>query len=87
MMYEKVMKYYVVINVPEHSGYLVEMDPDEIWSGMNPGGWTYQDICGSHGNVMFQTFDEEEAKETLEKYLDCDKAKRGEYCYTHNPGC
>jgi hypothetical protein len=76
--------YIVIVNSAEHSGFVCEVDYDNIWSSYNPDGWTYQEICGPHGAVWAKEDSKEEAQKTLDSFLECDAVERGEYCYTHN---
>jgi hypothetical protein len=78
-------KYLVIENGPKHSGYVAEVDIDNIWqANFNEDGWTYQQIAGN-GNVAGEYDTEEEAQEHLDAFLECDAPETGKYCYTHNP--
>jgi hypothetical protein len=78
------MEYIVIGNIGKHNGWIEEVDPATIWSGSNPNGWTYQQLCGSHGTVLGEYQTEAEAQERLNEWLQCPAAERGDYCYTHN---
>lgn len=82
---QKKTVYVVVGETAAHDGGIGYMDPDDRWSNDNPGGWTYQDVCGAHGHVLLETEDKEEADRALAEWLQCPAAERGDYCYTHNP--
>lgn len=69
--------HFAIINHAEHSGHY-HFEPDD-------DGWTYQQITGSHGSVLYEGDSEEEARDKLAAYLECDSMERGEYCYSHNP--
>ncbi len=79
------MQYYVITFPGSHEGYVVEMNTEDIWSNENPGGWTYNQICGSHGNIHGEYSTREKAEEVLDKWLECDSKEKGTYCYAHNP--
>ncbi|MCP4394889.1 MAG: hypothetical protein GY804_11585 [Alphaproteobacteria bacterium] len=78
------IKFLVIINNGEHSGSVAKVDMDEIWSNDNPHGWTYQYICGPHGSVLGEHESRKVAQTELDKYLECDAAEKGRYCYSHN---
>ena len=77
--------YLVIVNRAAHDGYIQKVNMDNSWSNENPHGWTYQQICGSHGQVWCETESESEAKNELAEYLKCDSVETGKYCFTHNP--
>lgn len=76
--------HFAVGRTDEHSGHLAERDSDSIWCNENPSGWTYQDITGAHGDVLYEGPSKEEAQSALDKWLECDAEAKGTYCYTHN---
>lgn len=78
------MSYIVIGNIGAHDGWIEEADPANIWSGENPNGWTYQQLCGSHGTVLGEYTTHSEAQTHLSDWLRCPAAERGDYCYTHN---
>ncbi len=77
--------FIAVGNNAEHSGFVTQLDRADIWTSDNPGGWTYQDACGSHGTVLGEFDTEAEARSCLREFLVCPAAAVGSYCYTHNP--
>lgn len=77
--------YYAIINQGEHNGRIIQMDENDIWTGDNPNGWTYQGICGPHGQVLAENEDRSKVEATLNEWLKCDSVETGHYCYTHNP--
>ena len=79
------IKYFVIVNRGEHSGFVDDVDMDKIWRADNQNGWTYQQLTGPHGQVWGTYDTKAEARLELKKYLKCDAAERGDYCYTHNP--
>ena len=79
------IKYLVIVNNAEHSGFTPKVDFDTSWSNENPYRWTYQDITGPYGTVMNECDTISEAQELLNKYLECDAKEKDRYCYTHNP--
>jgi hypothetical protein len=46
---------------------ICKVDYNNGWSNNNPGGWTYQDYCHSHGRVSLETIDRLEAEEFANK--------------------
>ncbi len=44
--------FIVVVNVAARTGSVVQMERDDIFSGDNPGGWTDQDVTGSHETIL-----------------------------------
>jgi len=76
--------YITVINKGTHSGYVAgPFLRAQMWSNQNPHGLTYQDICGPHGQVLVEGHISE-CEQALKKWLDCPRARAGQYCYTHN---
>lgn len=72
-------------NVAEHSGFVTSRSADDGWTPENESGWTYQEVCGSHGTVLHEGDGEDDARKILDAWLVCDAPERGIYCYTHNP--
>lgn len=80
------IKYAVVCNIGEHSGYVTKVELDDIWTGENPEGWTEQQLSGPHGHVAGYYASKDEACAILDEFLVCDAVQTGRYCYSHNPG-
>jgi len=78
--------FIVVGDIAAHSGFVTEEFAEDIWSSDNPGGWTYQHVCGSHGTAIGEFTTRKEAEECLREFLKCDSVDNGTYCYSHNPG-
>ena len=78
------IKYLVVVNNAEHSGFTSKQDYDKIWCTENPNGWTYQDITGPYGHVFEERDTKAEAIAILDKWLECNAEENDTYCYTHN---
>lgn len=76
-------QFIVVVDDAAHDGFIEEVDLDDIWTGDNPEGWTWQDICGP-GSIHGKHDTREGAEKSLEEYLVCSAAEEGRYCYTHN---
>lgn len=68
--------FFAVGDVGAHDGY-VTARVGPAWPV--PGGWTYQDITGAHGTVLYEGTTREEAQRELDAWLVCDD----EHCYTH----
>ncbi len=77
-------QFIVVVDDAAHDGFVEEVELDRIWTGNNPDGWSWQDVCGAHGTVRDRCDTREEANKSLEEYLVCHAAEEGRYCYTHN---
>ena len=80
------IKFMVIGNIAAHSGHIAKVDYDDIWqANYNENGWTYQQIEGPYGTCLGEYDTEAEADAHLAEWLECDAAKEGRYCYTHNP--
>ena len=77
--------YVTVGDVGAHEGFVTGHAADDAWLPEHPSGWTYQEVTGAHGTVLYEGPDVEEAQRVLDAWLDCPAARDGRYCYTHNP--
>lgn len=68
-----------------HEGHITSEWADNAWVPGNDDGWTYQQITGPHGAVLYEGPDENEARRVLVDWLKCDAMETGRYCYAHNP--
>lgn len=81
----KNFQWFVITNTGEHTGRVVRVDLDDAWTNDNPSGWRYQELIGAHGELRGRHDVETQANRELAKFLECDAAEKGRYCYSHNP--
>ena len=74
--------YFAVGDHAAHDGFTTSR-AGPAWPA--EGGWTYQDVAGPHGNVIYEGASEADAVAALNAFLVCDAPTTGAYCYTHNP--
>lgn len=67
--------WFTVGDIAAHDGSVFSVIGDD---------WTYQELCGSHGTVLYEGPSEAEARRILAEWLQCDSVDKGTYCYTHN---
>ncbi len=77
--------WFAVCDVAAHEGHITSEWADNVWGSGHESGWTYQEVTGAHGRVLYEGPDEEEARAVLAKWLECDSPEKGTYCYAHNP--
>lgn len=73
--------HFAVGNTGEHSGFTATRQGPAFPA---EGGWTFQDVIGAHGHILYEGPSAEEAQEALDKFLVCTAPADGAYCYTHN---
>lgn len=74
--------YFTVGDIAAHDAHVTYEDGPP-WPAR--GGWTYQDITGSHGTVIYEGPSEADAEKARAEFMKCDAQENGAYCYTHNP--
>ena len=70
--------FFAVGDVGAHDGFVTSRVTADIWTGQNPGGWTYQDVTGAHGTILHEGT-ENECRTKLDSWLQCSDDR----CYTH----
>ena len=70
--------FFAVGDVGAHDGFVTSRVVADIWTGQNPGGWTYQDVAGAHGTILHEGT-EIECQAKLDSWLRCSDDR----CYTH----
>lgn len=79
------MIHFAVGDVAAHEGYVTKRHADDAWTPEQPNGWTYQEVTGAHGRVLYEGPSEEKARAELDAWLVCDAPETGRCCYAHNP--
>jgi len=74
--------FVAVIDVAAHEGGVVG-PLGAAWPA--EGGWTEQELCGAHGQILIEHTDRAVVEAALVEWLDCPDARAGRYCYAHNP--
>lgn len=69
--------WFAIGDIGAHEGFVTSRRDDDAWTGSNESGWTYQEVCGAHGSVLYEGHDEQKARETLDKWLECPRAEKG----------
>ena len=77
--------HFAVGDIAAHEGFTTKRHADDVWTPENESGWTYQEVTGAHGRVLYEGPSEEKARAELDAWLVCDAPSSGAYCYSHNP--